>query len=65
MAYGDFKDLPRRTTADRVLCDKAFSNAKNPKYYQCQTVLASMVYHFFDNKTYNTKEHELILKSEN
>ena len=51
MAYGDFKDLPRRTTADRVLCDKAFSNAKNPKYYQCQTVLASMVYHFFNNKT--------------
>ena len=23
MAYGDFKDLPRRTAADKVLCDKA------------------------------------------
>ena len=24
MAYGDFKDLNRRTTADKVLHDKAF-----------------------------------------
>ena len=32
MAYGDFKDLNRRTTADKVLRDKAFNIAKNPKY---------------------------------
>ena len=32
MAYGDFKDLKRRTTPDKVLRDKAFNNAKNPKY---------------------------------
>ena len=32
MAYGDFKDLNRRTVADKVLCDKAFNIAKNPKY---------------------------------
>ena len=31
MAYGDFKDLNRRTAADKVLRDKAFSTAKNPK----------------------------------
>ena len=31
MAYGDFKDLPRRTVADQVLCDKAFTIAKNPR----------------------------------
>ena len=37
MAYGGFKNLNRRTAADKVLCDKAFSIAKNPKYdgYQC------------------------------
>ena len=32
MAYGDFKDLARRTTSDKVLRDKAFSIAKNSKY---------------------------------
>ena len=31
MAYGDFKDLARRTTSDKVLRDKAFNIAKNPK----------------------------------
>ena len=28
MAYGDFKDLFRRTTADKALRDKAFNIAK-------------------------------------
>ena len=28
MAYGDFKDLDRRTFADEVLRDKAFNSAK-------------------------------------
>ena len=32
MAYGDFKDLTRRTASDKVLRDKAFNIAKNPKY---------------------------------
>ena len=32
MAYGDFKDLNRRTFADNVLCDKAFNITKDPKY---------------------------------
>ena len=31
MASGDFKDLTRRTTADKILRDKAFNIAKNPK----------------------------------
>ena len=30
MAYGDFKDLPRRTASDKVLRDKAFNIGKNP-----------------------------------
>ena len=32
VAYGDFKDLARRTASDRVLRDKAFNIAKNAKY---------------------------------
>ena len=46
MACRDFKDLNRRTAADKV-----FNIAKNPKYdgYHCR--LASMVYKSFDKKT--------------
>ena len=32
MAYGDFKDLARRTASDKILLDKAFNVAKNQKY---------------------------------
>ena len=32
MAYGDFKDLARRTASDKVLRDKAFNIGENPKY---------------------------------
>ena len=50
MTYRDFKDFERRTASDKVLRDKAFSIAENPKYdgYQRR---ASMVYKFFDKKT--------------
>ena len=51
MAYGDFKDLVRRTAFDKVLRDKAFNIAKNPKYDGYQRGLASMVYKFFDKKS--------------
>ena len=50
MAYGDFKDLKRRTFSNKVLRDKAFNIAKNPKYDEYQRGLASMVYKFFDKK---------------
>ena len=43
MAYGDFKDLPRRTASDKALREKAF-NIEN----QCG--LASIVYKVFDKK---------------
>ena len=32
MAYGDFKDLKRRTASNKLLRDKAFNIAKNLKY---------------------------------
>ena len=50
MAYGDFKDLARRTASDKLLRDKAFDIAKNPKYDGYQRGLASIVYKFFDKK---------------
>ena len=51
MAYGDSKDLKRRTFSDKVLRDKAFNIAKNPKGDGCQRALASMIYKFFDKKS--------------
>ena len=51
MAYGDFKDLKRRAQLDKVLKDKAFAIASNPKYDGYQRGLASMVYKFFDKNS--------------
>ena len=51
MGYADFKNLPRRTASDKVLHDKAFNIAKNPKYEGYQKGLPSMVYKFFDRKS--------------
>ena len=48
MAYGDFKDLARRTASDKVLRDKVFNIVKNPKYDGYQRELAFMVYKFFE-----------------
>ena len=51
MAYGDFKDLAKRTAADNVLRNKAFKIASDQKYDGYQRGLASMVYEFFDKKS--------------
>ena len=51
MTYGDYKDLPERTASDKILRDKSFNIAKNPKYDGYQRGLASMVYKFFDKKS--------------
>ena len=51
MGYGDFKDLAKRTAADKVLSDKAFNIAKDPKYDGYQRGLASIVHKFFEEKT--------------
>ena len=50
MAWGDFKDLARRTASDKFLRDKAFNIAKGPKYDGYGRGLASMVYKIFDKK---------------
>ena len=41
----------RITAADKVLRDKAFNIAKNPKYEGYKRGLASIVYKFCDKKT--------------
>ena len=46
MTYGDFKDLAKRIAAEKVLRDKAFNVAKDPKYDGYQRGLASMVLWF-------------------
>ena len=51
MDYGDFKDLAKRTAACKVLRDKVFNIAKDPKYDGYQRGLVYMVYKFFDKKT--------------
>ena len=51
MAYEHFKDLKGRTGSDKILRDKAFNIAKNPKYDGYERGLASMVYNFFDKKS--------------
>ena len=50
-AYSDGKDLTKRTAADKILRNRAFNIAKDPKYDGYQRGLASMVYKFFDKKS--------------
>ena len=49
-ACSDSKDVTKRTVADKILKNKAFDIAKDPKYDGYQRGLASMVYKFFDSK---------------
>ena len=51
MGYGKSKDLAIRTQSHKVLRDKAFKIASDPKYDGYQRGLASMVYKFFDKKS--------------
>ena len=50
MAYGDFKDLGRRTVSEKVLRDKAFNIVKKNYIWQISKRLA-MVYKFSDGKS--------------
>ena len=51
MAYGKSKDLAKRTQSDKILRDKAFKIASDPKYDGYLRGLASMVYKFFDKNS--------------
>ena len=69
-AYADHKDLINRTEADKVLRDKAYDIASNPKCDGYQRGFASMVYKFFDKKSMGsglkntTKSNSSILADE-
>ena len=54
MAYDKYKDLERRTQSDKVLKDKAFEIASNPKHHGYQRELASMIYKSFNKKPKRT-----------
>ena len=51
MSNGKSKDLAKRSQSDKVLRDKAFKIASDPKYDGYQRGLALMVYKFFDKKS--------------
>ena len=51
MAYGKYKDLTKRTDPEKVLRDKAFKTASNPKCGGYKRGFASMIYKFFDKKS--------------
>ena len=54
MAYGDFKDLTRRTASDKILrfWDKVVNIAKTLKYDEYQCGIVSVVYNVFDKKNF-------------
>ena len=65
MVCGGFKDLNRRTAAHKVLHDKTFNIAKNPKCDGYQRGLASMVYNFFNkNASGGAVKNEIISNKE-
>ena len=49
LMYGESKDLTKRTQSDKVLRNKAFEIASNPKHDGYQTGPVSVVYNFFVN----------------
>ena len=51
MAYGKSKHLAKRTQSDKVLKDKAFKIASDPKYDGYQRAVASVVYNFLYKKS--------------
>ena len=50
MAYGDFKDLTRKTASNKILSVKAFNIAKNPTYDGYQRELAQWLTNFLIKK---------------
>ena len=58
------KILQKRTVADKILKNKAFDIAKDPKYDGYQRGLASMVYNFLTRKSQEAVQN-LYLKMNN
>ena len=58
-----YSGLPRRTASDKVLCDKTFHIAKNPKHDGYQSGPASVVYTFLNKKS--AIHEETVVNSDN
>ena len=58
MAYGDSKDLPRRTLSDKALGERTSDIAKSQKYDGYQHGLASIVYDFFKKESAATRANK-------
>ena len=65
MAYGDFKDLIRRSASDKILRDKAFCIEKIPKCDGYYSRFAPMLYKLFDKNTSATHARLEILPTRN
>ena len=64
MTYEDFKNSTRKTAYDKILCDKAFNIAKNPKDDGYQSALASIVHNVLNKKISATRGRSETLRSE-
>ena len=64
MACGGFKDLAKRTASNKVLRDRTFNIAKNPKYDGYQRDLASAVYKSFHKKSSSSSFDNKIKQNE-
>ena len=62
MVYGKSKDLVKITQSVKVLKDKGFKIASDPKYDGYQGELVSMVYKFFDKKSASFNNSALLNK---
>ena len=61
-AYSDFKDIKNRTAADKILKDKAYKIAKDPKYYGSQRGLFSGVKSIPQNELLIDELHKPIIR---
>lgn len=50
MVYGSYKDIARKTAFDKLLLDKPFEIASNPKYHGYCRALASILCKSFDKQ---------------
>ena len=65
MAYGDFKDLTRRTASDKILRDKAFNIAKNPNMININVDFLQWFISFLAKKTSGgTVKNEIMYNEE-
>ena len=62
MAYGDFEDLAGRSTSDKVLHNRAFDIAKNPRYdeYQSDITGGAVKSEIMPNKEFAEELHKQI-----